>query len=331
MKILCINITEEDYLADTFLLGLKEIYGKNVAEYPVKNILYQNADLSQVRGGGFTYYGTLPQELAKKCTGLNTIKDYDLVVFTCIYKQYDIFRQLLPQLDPRKTILLDGEDKENIFLYAFKYWKKPKYWFSQKPHQRFCYFKREITPKTIQSLYYKVIPHFLASYFPLHRHIFPISFGIPSCKIIEKLPQKNKRFAAHIVDEEIKKRLGSESFKGVTTYYQDIQQSQYGITTKRGGWDCLRHYEIAANGAVICFKDLDKKPALCAPHGLIAGKNCLSYRNYDDLMQQIEQITENDYEQLLRHSMSWIRSKTCEMIVKESINIFKNNFSNNSL
>jgi len=41
---------------------------------------------------------------------------------------------------------------------------------------------------------------------------------------------------------------------------------------KRGGWDCLRHYEIAAAGAVPCVRQLEGKPSSCAPHGLQAGE-----------------------------------------------------------
>ena len=32
-------------------------------------------------------------------------------------------------------------------------------------------------------------------------------------------------------------------------------------TIKKGGWDCLRHYEIMANGCIPIFKDLDKCPS----------------------------------------------------------------------
>ena len=76
-------------------------------------------------------------------------------------------------------------------------------------------------------------------------------------------------------------------------YYSDLQQSKFGITVKRGGWDCHRHYEIAANGAVICFRDLASKPQSCAPHGLNTS-NTIIYNSVEDLKRQVEKLSDND-------------------------------------
>ena len=91
----------------------------------------------------------------------------------------------------------------------------------------------------------------------------------------------------------------------ITVTYNHLN---YGITTKRSGWDCMRHYEIAANGAVICFKDLDKKPVTCAPHGLIAGLNCISYSNFENLINQISDISEDKYKEIQNASLNWIKN-----------------------
>ena len=42
-------------------------------------------------------------------------------------------------------------------------------------------------------------------------------------------------------------------------------------------------------------KNLDKKPKDCAPHGLLPGFNCISYKNYNDLMTQINNINEEAF------------------------------------
>jgi hypothetical protein len=116
------------------------------------------------------------------------------------------------------------------------------------------------------------------------------------------------------VDEEIANNIEGSfttyAFSGEEEYYHDLQMSKYGITTKRAGWDCLRHYEIAANGAVICFRNLQEKPVLCAPHGLIAGENCISYTSYEDLMNKIELISEDEYLRLQEESMNWVKQNT---------------------
>lgn len=328
MNILVINHPQEDYLADTFIIGLKLLYGKNVYEYPVKEILYQNSDISKVRGNGFTYYQYLPHSFIQPfdIQDKKQISNFDLIVFTSIYRQYDIFYQIYSYLNPQKTIILDGEDKPNIFPYAGKFWKNPKYWFIKKPHHYFPYFKREITPKTFQSLYYKLLPEtFFHNSSQLPRNIYPISFGIPDTKIITQIPHKTKLFTEHIVDEEIQKKLGKKShyiFTKESEYYQDLQQSQFGITTQRAGWDCLRHYELAANGCILCFKNLNLKPKFCAPHDLIPNVNCLTYQNYHDLIHQIHKLTETEYQNLLKNTLLWAESKKTTQIVKQVLKLF---------
>ena len=118
---------------------------------------------------------------------------------------------------------------------------------------------------------------------------------------------KIKDFPLHIVDQEIADKLknafhspiGSNEYHFSTEeeYYQDLRESRYGITTKRAGWDCLRHYELAANGCVLCFRDLDLKPTTCAPHGLNES-NCIIYHGFDDLKSKIDKINLSDYAEM---------------------------------
>jgi hypothetical protein len=43
-------------------------------------------------------------------------------------------------------------------------------------------------------------------------------------------------------------------------YYNMYRQSMFALTTKKGGWDCLRHYEILAAGCIPIFENLDACP-----------------------------------------------------------------------
>jgi len=43
-------------------------------------------------------------------------------------------------------------------------------------------------------------------------------------------------------------------------YLQSYKQSNFAITSKKCGWDCLRHYEIMASGCVPVFKDIESCP-----------------------------------------------------------------------
>jgi hypothetical protein len=49
-------------------------------------------------------------------------------------------------------------------------------------------------------------------------------------------------------------------FKTESEYYQDYQFSKYAITTKKAGWDCLRHYEIMGNSCIPLFQDIQHAP-----------------------------------------------------------------------
>ena len=92
-------------------------------------------------------------------------------------------------------------------------------------------------------------------------------------------------------------------------YYADLQASRYGITTKKAGWDCMRHYELAANGCVPCFRDLAGKPTTSAPHGL-GDHNCVPYSDYADLRRRIDAIDEEGYRRLQAGAIEWARANS---------------------
>ncbi len=85
--------------------------------------------------------------------------------------------------------------------------------------------------------------------------INPISFAIPEEKIISKITDKEKLFA-HVIPGDI----GTYIFGDEKTYYDDYRKSYYGMTWRKCGWDCLRHYEILLNGCIPYFKDIDSCP-----------------------------------------------------------------------
>lgn len=84
---------------------------------------------------------------------------------------------------------------------------------------------------------------------------FPICFSIPEVKVVSEIPQKDKDFAFLIP-----KNLSTYIYNKEQDYYKDYQRSYFAITRCKGGWDCLRHYEILANGCVPYFLDLESCP-----------------------------------------------------------------------
>lgn len=86
---------------------------------------------------------------------------------------------------------------------------------------------------------------------------YPIGFSISETKMVSKIPDKNKDFAFIIPGN-----LSTYIYNEEIDYYKDYQRSYFAITCKKGGWDCLRHYEILANGCIPYFLDLDKCPLM---------------------------------------------------------------------
>lgn len=316
MKILFLTTEIEDYLQDSILHGLRSLLGSDLVDYPQKFILYKDFDKKGTYGRGFTLYDLLDDIEVDRDNIENKLREnfFDFVILGSIQRQIDIYIQLLPNLKKEKTIILDGEDTPALFGYHGLFWRKYYYWFIPKPNKKFNYYKREWTPETKFYHYYKLIPKPLLKFLPEPKNLYKISFSIPEEKIIKSLPIKTKLFPKHIVDEEVASKVEGSFTKYVfdneTDYYKDLQSSKYGITTKRAGWDCMRHYEIAANGAVICFKDLDKKPETCAPHGLIPGVNCITYKNYDELINQISNINDEKYKVLQSACLEWVKNNS---------------------
>ncbi len=317
-SVLFITGPSEDYLADGILHGLRSLYGSAVVDYPKCEPLYKNCPnkiFAKIRGHGFTLYRTLDDIEVDRFDIINRLRSgaFDLVVFGNIQRNYATFVEWLPWLQPKSTILLDGEDVQSLAPYAGYWWRRRAYWSFPKAHKRFIYFKREWGPNTLHYRFYRLLPLFLCNTFYDRLHIYPISFSIPESHIIKDITKKTKEFAAHIVDPEIAVLFGNHSSKYHFTqeaeYYADLQTSRFGITTKRSGWDCLRHYEMAANGCVPCFRDLDLKPSKCAPHGLNT-ENCISYHSGDDLLEKIRLLTITQYNDLQAGCIAWAKANT---------------------
>ena len=320
MNILFLTPMEEDYLSDSILHGLKSLSGISVTDYPKRDILYNSyaADWQgKLYGRGFSVYGLLPDFPVDRNRILDKLKEkhFDLVIFGSIGRLFGWFYQLLPVLRNQPTIVLDGEDAPEVYPASGKWWRESIYWFAPRAHNRFLYFKREWTPKSRFSIFCRLLPTVVLSHLPSARRLRRIGFSIPKEKIVREFPKKVKDFPRHVVDTEVRKNIpqavSDYAFATEIDYYKDLQQSRFGITTKRAGWDCMRHYEIAANGAVICFKDLDKKPTSCAPHGLNPS-NSISYSSWKDLCGRIERLSEVDYRSIQERTYRWVTENTTE-------------------
>jgi hypothetical protein len=332
LNILFLNGHTSDYLGIGLLHGLKSLPNTEVYDFPISEILYRDNKekyIKQIRGGGFTLFflhENKPLDRFHLTYDKLRSSFFDLIIFNDIKSNFGMFVELLPILSKAKTVILDGSDSPALYPYEGQFWRVKNYWFLPRAHSRFIYFKREWTSQTYYYRSFKMIPPSISkNIFPL-KNVKPISFSIPEEKIIKNIPEKKKTFPKHIVDQEIALKVEgssiSNAFEKEEDYYNDLSESKFGITTKRSGWDCLRHYEIAANGTVICFKELDKKPETCAPHGLIPGQNCINYSDYDDLMRKIAALTDAEYEKLVDASLNWAKKNSTKNRAIELLKMF---------
>jgi len=329
-RIAFLNPNHEDYLGDSLFHGLRSLLGEDVVELPKLDYAYDSYPPEAHRrlyGHGFTLYGLLPDITVDRNRLTDRIVDgeFDLVVFSAIWGTFGLFAQLAPQIAGHTAIaVIDGSDRPEPYPYAGYWWRQRLWWTLPRAQGRAIYFKREITPWTGVFRAFLMLPPKLAERLPSIEHMHEISFSIPAEKIVAEAPvEKDRLIASHVVDPEVAQRIGastSYAFDDEAAYYADLQRSRFGITTKRAGWDCLRHYEQAANGCVPCFRDLDRKPPRCAPHGLDES-NCVTYRNADELLARLQRIDEPSYRSLQQGALRWARANCTRRRAEEFLSV----------
>ncbi|MEA2233993.1 MAG: hypothetical protein QOD83_3809 [Solirubrobacteraceae bacterium] len=312
-RVLFVTPGFEDYLSDGILHGLRELLGAGAIDFPKQDVLYAGG-CGLVRGGGFTLYGLLDDLPLDRHRALFRAEagEFDLVVFGDIWRTFGLFTEWGPRLHGRVPVaVLDGADRVEPYPYGGFWWRRRSWWALPRAHTRATYFKREITPWTGWFRSYLLLPPPLAA--RSVRWLRPTAFSVPAQKIVDAPPEKDRDFATHVVDAQLAPLVGgstSHVFTDEDAYRADLQRARFGVTCKREGWDCLRHYEIAANGAVPCFRDLHRKPATCAPHGLRDGVNCLAYSDPAALLERIAALPDETYSRIQAGALRWARANT---------------------
>lgn len=87
------------------------------------------------------------------------------------------------------------------------------------------------------------------------RNIHAFGYSYPSELFIDQIPPKDKVWAEVIPGFRETYRFDSEK-----AYYEMYQSARFAFTWKKGGWDCLRHYEIIANGCIPVFREINLCP-----------------------------------------------------------------------
>jgi hypothetical protein len=74
------------------------------------------------------------------------------------------------------------------------------------------------------------------------RGVFPISFSNP--RRVSTLQGQRVRFLSEVIPGE------PYAFHDEDRYLQQYRESFFGLSTKKAGWDCFRHLEIAFSGSI---------------------------------------------------------------------------------
>jgi len=236
MKILFIsssNVKQDsrpnDYMHDTVLHGLREIYGNSVIDYPGVWYMYRdevkkrNYDIGNLWGKGFTLYNLLSNYQQIDRTDIENkikINYFDFIIFGSIDKAQLFFDKAINSKS--KIIFVDGNDSPFI---------------NEQITGKGVYFKRELISDNIKNVY-------------------PINFAIPKEKIIHTINPKPLNILAPLIPG----KYSTYIYENEKDYYRAYQDSIFALTYKKLGWDSLRHYEILMNGCIPLFLNIDKCP-----------------------------------------------------------------------
>jgi len=93
--------------------------------------------------------------------------------------------------------------------------------------------------------------------------LYPISFSIPESLTIQTVTEKNKDLAG---GQSRGRRVYKYGVEQEAAYHADYRTSRFGLTYRKGGFDCMRHLEIMANGCLPFFPGHQDIPKLTMTH-----------------------------------------------------------------
>lgn len=287
-------LKQGDLLEISLLHGLRTLLGNDCVDYPRKKIMYSDfsdTPKNSLHGRGFSLLTEPIQDIVDRDI-FNQKFDVILYGDGHMYGE-EPYIDGVNELSNGNTWIIDGHD-----LYGNAS-RKIIYNGEEIIGTQFtnC-FKRELVEEDDLSVY-------------------PTGFGIPQERIREinfsiKDQLYQKTAPSEAVFEKSNDMGGGFShhkFSDEDEYYYDLSRSWFGLTCKKGGWDCLRHYEIIASGTLLLFKDYDKKPKFCSPQNL----PCLSYSSKEDLKNLMSNLVIDNrptdfYLETIKKQRKWLEN-----------------------
>ena len=277
MKILFISKKEIDYLANTILHGLVCLYGDDVVDFPYIDFLCESSDVLKDKRL-FSLRGTLPDRSHIDRSNIEQkIREhyFDLVVYGSSTRNDTYLPIVLRYYKVKEVIMMDGEDNSGIV--ASNIWVP--------------FFKRELQVDGIKSA---------QAY-----RMFPISFSIPESLFRNPFKHKERLLSFMNPEDPNTYIYGTQE-----AYFDQYQQSMFAITTRKNGWDCMRHYEIIAAGCLPVFENFNycpKTTMVSWPADLQIEANCMYNRLRGRDLKDIDEKEWTDYWDLLGRFQAYAR------------------------
>jgi hypothetical protein len=290
MKVLFLSDNKlPDFQNDMIFHGGRSVLGNDFVDsnklwymYQEEKELYWNErvpNFGKSYGRGFTLYGHFNNsENIDRDNILQKIKSnyFDKIIYASITRCADYLSEVVKYYNKKDIIIVDGEDDQQI--------RKEFYNIG-------VYYKRELIYDQTDLLK-------------------PIWFSIPKKHIVKEVPNKKLQYATIIPGD-----LSTYIYDNEHDYFQGYKDAYFGITMKKGGWDCLRHYEIIMNGCVPYFVDLmscPKQTMTTFPKEMIL--DMISPSN-------IESMSEDSYKENVKNLLDYCSNNlTTESLFKYLIN-----------
>lgn len=213
-----------DYQNDLVFYGLRELFGDDVVDSTQILSLYKEYEgriPKQHLWGGMTAFWLIGDNKIDRTNIETKIKDkYYDLIIYGAIKRCKDYYDLVSKIYPANKIILIDGNDESELDPLYK---------------KHLYFKRELVEN--------------------HKNLLPITFGIPTPKLSQPQLIKTQDYATCIPGQP-----ETYIFKEEKPYYEDYQKSYYGVTMKKAGWDCMRHYEILGNYCMPYFVGLEDCP-----------------------------------------------------------------------
>jgi len=268
-----------DYQNDLVFYGLRELFGDDVVDSTQIISLYkeyENKIPKQHLWGGMTTFWLIGENNIDRSNIEEKIKDrYYDLIIYGSIKRCKNYYDLVSKVYPPNKVILIDGDDEAELDPLF---------------EKHLYFKRELQHK--------------------HSNLLPITFGIPTCKLANPNQPKNQEYATCIPGQP-----ETYVFKDEKSYYRDYQKSYYGVTMKKAGWDCMRHYEILGNYCIPYFiglEDCPKNTLVNFPKELLLeGKelaNNFDEQKYFSILNELFDYTKNHLttKQLAQYILNYV-------------------------